>query len=132
LFLINDKNEVLVAVRAHNPGKGGFDVPGGFCDDYETYEAALERELIEEISLTPAQYSIPQYLTSALDRYNYDGETINVLSAVFWSRIKGIPELKPQDDVASVQFIPIESLDAGQFYFNAIQVGFRQLYKTLT
>lgn len=131
LFLLNDTHEVLVAIRAHNPGKGRFDVPGGFCDDYETLEAALQRELIEEIGLTPDQYSTPTYITSALDKYDYGGEVINVLSGLFWARIKGTPTFTPQDDVASVQFISVNDLNAEEFYFNAVQVGFRQLQESL-
>src|SRR5438477_12044149 len=62
IILVNDKKETLVAVRGIEPGKGKLDMPGGFCDDAETAEAALERELREELHLEPSRYSPPQYL----------------------------------------------------------------------
>ena len=43
------QDEVLVAVRARNPGKGLLDLPGGFVDPGESLEVALRRELQEEL-----------------------------------------------------------------------------------
>ena len=37
-FIINEKNELLVVKRAKEPAKGTLDLPGGFCDMYETAE----------------------------------------------------------------------------------------------
>ncbi|GAM76290.1 molybdopterin-guanine dinucleotide biosynthesis protein mobB [Vibrio ishigakensis] len=42
---------LLVATRAKDPGKGLYDLPGGFVDPDESAEQALERELLEEIGV---------------------------------------------------------------------------------
>ena len=48
------QDEVLVAVRARNPGKGLLDLPGGFVDPGESLEVALYRELQEELGFDMA------------------------------------------------------------------------------
>lgn len=40
-FILNEKDELLVCVRAHEPSKGMWDLPGGFIDDLETAETAI-------------------------------------------------------------------------------------------
>lgn len=42
---------MLLGRRAHDPGKGLWDLPGGFVDEHEHPLAALERELLEETGL---------------------------------------------------------------------------------
>ena len=41
----NSNGEILVALRAKDPAKGTFDLPGGFIDMYETAEEAVCREI---------------------------------------------------------------------------------------
>jgi ADP-ribose pyrophosphatase YjhB (NUDIX family) len=127
LWVVNDKNEVLVAVRAHNPGKGLLDAPGGFCDGAEVFEDGLVREMEEEIGLKPGDYTTPQYLMSALDSYEYGGEIIDVLSNTYWAKIIGNPVINPQDDVAEARFIPINEVDPDKIYFHACRQSFLKL-----
>ena len=42
---------VLLIERKHDPYSGFFALPGGFVDENETIENAVERELKEETSL---------------------------------------------------------------------------------
>lgn len=50
-LIVNDKHELLVATRAHEPSKGTLDLPGGFVDMDETGEEAVRREVKEETNL---------------------------------------------------------------------------------
>jgi hypothetical protein len=50
-FILNDKSELLVATRAHEPAIGTLDLPGGFIDMNETAEEAVGREVKEETGL---------------------------------------------------------------------------------
>lgn len=132
LWIVNDRNEVLIATRAHEPGRGSLDAPGGFCDGAETFESTLAREMQEELGLTPGDYTKPQYLLSALDTYDYKDETIDVLTSTFWARLQGSPSITPKDDVAKADFTPIEEIDPSAFYFNAVRTSFVQLKTILT
>lgn len=127
LWVVNDRNEILVAIRAHEPGAGLLDAPGGFCDGAEIFEDSIARELAEEVGLNPSDYSTPQYLLSALDKYIYKGEKIDVLSNVYWAKLIGNPPITPQDDVAEARFIPIDEVDPTKIYFEAVRKGFIKL-----
>jgi NAD+ diphosphatase len=128
IWLINEKNEV----RAINPGKGLLDTPGGFIDGAtEVFEEANERELMEEIGITKDQHGPLQYLSSGIDHYEYKGEKIPVLSVFFWARIDSSVAFTPQDDVESVSYMDIDTLDPALMYFNAAREALIALRKLL-
>lgn len=52
--LIEQDGRLLLARRAHAPGKGCWSFPGGFVDRGEQIEEALRREIREETGLTVA------------------------------------------------------------------------------
>jgi ADP-ribose pyrophosphatase YjhB (NUDIX family) len=132
LWVVNDKNEVLVAVRERDPGIGLLDAPGGFNDGAETTEHALAREMEEEVGLKPTDYTEPQFLMTALDSYEYAGEKIDVLSNTYWARLIGNPTITPQDDVAEATFMAIEDISPDKIYFDAVRKSFLKLRDTLT
>jgi 8-oxo-dGTP diphosphatase len=49
--VIERDGRILLGRRADDPGKGLWDLPGGFVDEHEHPLAALERELLEETGL---------------------------------------------------------------------------------
>ncbi len=49
--LVTQAAQVLLVRRAVDPGKGLWSLPGGYMDAGELPEAALQRELLEEIGL---------------------------------------------------------------------------------
>jgi ADP-ribose pyrophosphatase YjhB (NUDIX family) len=131
LFIINDQNEVLMAVRAREPGLGKMDVPGGFNDGAEISEDAITRELAEEIGFSPSDYSTPKYLASGIDTYSYKGEVIDVLDNMFYAHLIGEPVIHPQDDVAEARFIPIDSINPDEIYFHSLRKGLTTLRSLL-
>lgn len=124
LWIVNDNHEVLVAVRAHEPGTGKLDTPGGFNDGAETYEHSIAREITEELGLAPSDYTKPQYLLSGIDSYEFAGEVLQVLTAVYWARLVGNPTIQALDDVAEAKFVPIDQIDPNDIYFDAPRAGF--------
>ena len=52
--LVTQEDQVLLVRRAVEPGKGLWSLPGGYMDAGELPEAALQRELLEEIGLPVA------------------------------------------------------------------------------
>lgn len=50
-LLVLKDDKLLYTIRAHEPARGKYDLPGGFVDQHETAEAAARRELQEETGL---------------------------------------------------------------------------------
>ena len=85
--IIECNNQILLTVRAKEPGKGLYDLPGGFVDPNESLEQALSRELQEELQLdiAPSQW---QYFRSFPNTYEYKGMTYNTQDCVFVCRLE--------------------------------------------
>jgi ADP-ribose pyrophosphatase YjhB (NUDIX family) len=131
LFIVNDKSEVLLVTRAHEPRKGMLDTPGGFCDAEESLEDTTARELQEELHLAPDAYTTPQFLSSGINHYQYGGEDIRPLDVFFWAKAKG--ELKPQadDDAESFGWYPLAQLNPENMAFVTQQKALSMLKAAL-
>ncbi len=69
--LVNDKGEVLLAQRP--PGKmlaGKYEFPGGKVDAGETPEAALARELREELGIEASDFEPFTFLSHAYPEFH--------------------------------------------------------------
>ena len=69
--LIVVDEQVMLIRRARDPGKGLLGVAGGFVDPFEHAEAALIREIKEEIGIVITQPL--KYLGGWANEYNYKG-----------------------------------------------------------
>jgi 8-oxo-dGTP pyrophosphatase MutT (NUDIX family) len=104
--LVRDEvGRVLLAKRAGDPGKGLWDLLGGFMDEGEEPLETLRRELWEE---TGCDADVGEFLGGLPDRYGDDGIwTINF----YWeATLSGDPE--PSDDVADLVWFPRDELPA--------------------
>lgn len=120
VFILNNDNQLLVCKRAKNPAKGTFDLPGGFVDEKETIEQAIIREIKEELNADIVNSS---YLFSLPNQYEYSGLTIPTIDLFFLCKIENFEVLRPADDVAAIEFIPIDKLNADDFGLNSIRKG---------
>lgn len=127
LAIINDKNEVLILVRAVDPGKGLWDLPGGFCDGAESLEAAVARETAEETGLSPEDYSPPEFVMSEVDDYEYDHEIVSVLDAFFVARLRSAKRPKAADDAAAAMWVPLDKLDLDKIAFPSVRSGLERI-----
>lgn len=97
--LVIREGRVLLVQRAIDPGKGKWDVPGGFLEADEHPEAGAIRELKEETGL---DITITGLLGIYLDRYGYGdpggGET--TLNLCYLATATGEPHAA--DDAAAV------------------------------
>jgi NAD+ diphosphatase len=127
VFLLTTDNRVMLSVRGIEPHKGMLDAFGGFVDGEEPLEAALARELKEELGLGTEDYDQPTYLISGIGHYPYKNEIVPVLSTLFWTRLK--PGVKPlaADDVAAIETIALDDIDPAKLHDNDIRVGIRAL-----
>ena len=100
----DEAGRVLLARRAVDPGRGLWDLPGGFCEPDETPEDAVRREFREE---TGAEVEPLAFLGHVVDRYGEDGD--HTLNAIYVARIAaGTPA--PDDDVAELAWFGPDEL----------------------
>lgn len=118
--IINDKKEILVATRAHNPAKGTLDLPGGFVDSGENAEEAVIREINEETGL---QVTSVDYLFSLPNTYMYSDFEVHTTDMFFLCKVETDKSFEAQDDVAELQFLPIEKLETSSFGLSSIRKG---------
>lgn len=117
-FILNEKDELLVSIRAKEPARNTCDLPGGFVDDNESAEEALFRELKEELGM---EISEAEYLFSLPNTYLYSGWTLPTLDMFYLVKTGTEIVPVPADDVASCSFIPLHQLDPQQFGLNSIR-----------
>ncbi|MFB2890324.1 NUDIX domain-containing protein [Aeromonas veronii] len=123
------QDEVLVAVRARNPGKGLLDLPGGFVDPGESLEAALVRELQEELGLDVSAQPFT-YLGSFPNIYPYDGITYHTCDTFFVIRLSEKPVIQPADDVAACQWLKISDIPLSRFAFESTRTAVARLQQS--
>jgi NAD+ diphosphatase len=101
--IVDDEGRVLLARRAAEPGKGKWDIVGGFIDADEGPVEALRREIDEELS---ADAEIGAFVGGFADRYGDDGPpTLNF----YWTaRLRGEPQ--PSDEIAELRWFDPNSL----------------------
>jgi ADP-ribose pyrophosphatase len=86
--------QVLLLVRAKDPGKGKYGLPGGFIDAGETAEEALHREVREETGL---RVRSSRYLISFPNEYVYQGFILPVTDLFFVTEVHSFDELAAGD-----------------------------------
>ncbi len=104
-IVLDDHGRVLLARRAADPGKGRWDLLGGFIDEDEAPLAALRRELDEEIG---TEIEPGEFVGGFPDRYGEDGPpTVNF----YWTaRLRGDPE--HSDEIAELRWFEPGDLPA--------------------
>ena len=90
--IIQYQDEILLTVRAKEPGLGKLDLPGGFVDHNESLEQALTREITEELTVTikPQQFT---YFTSEPNTYQYQSITYNTIDSIFTLKLDSKPQI---------------------------------------
>ena len=126
-IITNGKGEVLVARRAKEPAKGTLDLPGGFCDSYETAEEGVRREIEEETGL---KVRGTRYLFSIPNTYVYSGMELHTMDMFFHCTVEDEGALVADDDVAELQWIAIGELRSEEFGLASIKKGIEKLKET--
>ena len=67
----------------------------------------------------------------ALVIYDHKGETLPVLSMLFWARLQTDRPLAPADDVAAIHITDIKDVDFSRLHDKDIEVGVRKLQQIL-
>ena len=123
-IITNDKGEVLVARRAKEPAKGTLDLPGGFCDSYETAEEGVKREIEEETGL---KVNSTRYLFSIPNTYMYSGMELHTMDMFFLCTVEDAAALTADDDVSELLWIAIDDLRSEEFGLASIKKAIKKL-----
>ena len=122
----NSKDEVLVARRGKDPAKGTLDLPGGFAEMNETIEETVRREVLEETRL---EINSLKYLFSLPNRYEYSDFEVHTMDLFFECKVDDFTNMKAQDDVVELLFIPKNKLNPDDFGLISIKQGVEKLQK---
>lgn len=122
--IIRCHDEVLFAVRSLNPAAGKLDFPGGFADPGESLEAALERELQEELGL---RCDGCRYLFSVPNVYPYRGVIYNTVDGYFEICCTARPQCTAGDDVAALVWRRLETVRDDELAFPAMRLAIGKL-----
>ena len=124
----NPKGEILFVRRGKDPGKGKWDLPGGFVDPGEGVETALLREIAEEVAVEITSY---RFLTSFPNRYPYRGVLYHTADMVFLCETPATESSVDRDEITESQFMAADALDADAIAFESVKNALRYYRESL-
>jgi ADP-ribose pyrophosphatase YjhB (NUDIX family) len=110
--LVVERGDVLLVRRAHDPWRGGWCAPGGFCEPGEHPIAAAEREILEEAGI---RARVVGFLGIWLDTYSDDpddpdADTISVAYYLAERADAAPPVAYDEAETAEVGWFPLDAL----------------------
>lgn len=109
--VIDAAANVLLVKRKFEPFAGMWALPGGFVDENEGLDAAVQRELAEETGLTGV--SLSQFYTFGDPGRDPRG---HVVTAAYVGIVDELHrELRPDDDAEDAQWFPVDHHSALAF-----------------
>jgi NAD+ diphosphatase len=112
------QGRLLITTRGKEPKKGAWDLPGGFVDPDEAAEAAVRREIREELGLDVVSM---HYLCSFPNRYEHMGVRYPTMDMGFVCQVADLSVLAPeQGEISQVSFVPPAEIDLTRFCFPSI------------
>jgi NAD+ diphosphatase len=116
--IVDGRGRMVVLVRGREPGKGMWDLPGGFVDPGETAEDTLRREVREEVGL---EVTAMRYLGSWPNVYEYGGIRYRTLDFGFLCEAADAEQAQPMEgEVERVLLLEPGQVDLGRFAFESV------------
>lgn len=114
LVLYNEKDELLIATRAHNPGINMLDLPGGFIDPFETAEEAARREIKEELDIELAAL---EYIATETNLYPYDQVEYQTVDIGYASQIHSNIQMVIDPEIKKIEWVHFADIQKENFAF---------------
>jgi NADH pyrophosphatase NudC (nudix superfamily) len=116
--IVDGQGRMVVLVRGNEPGRGRWDLPGGFVDPGDTAEEAIRREVREEVGL---EVTAVRYLGSWPNVYEYGGVRYRTLDLGFVCEATGVEQARPMErEIEQVLLLPPGEIDIGRFAFASV------------
>jgi mutator protein MutT len=122
-IILDSRDRVLLIRRAREPGKGKLAFPGGFVDPDETAEAALRRELQEEVNLAIGSL---RYLCSQPNRYEFREVTYTVLDFFFIVRAEQTASAAAPNEVESLTWMDPPAVELETLAFSSMREAWKK------
>jgi NADH pyrophosphatase NudC (nudix superfamily) len=118
MAILETPEGIVFTRRAHDPGRGLLDLPGGFVDHGESLEEALARELREELGITVTN---PRYFGSFPNIYVYKGVTYFTADAVFRYHWADPSTLSHNAEISEIAVHKAEELAPESLAFDSVR-----------
>ena len=117
-LIADEQGRLLIVVRGEEPRKGMWDLPGGFADPGESAEAALRREVAEELGI---EVTSMRFLCSYPNTYEYMGVHYATMDLGFVCAVKDINAVQTsKSEVQELLFVRPQEIDTAQFAFVSV------------
>lgn len=117
-LILDPSGRLLLIRRARNPGLGLLAMPGGFVDEGESLEQAIQREITEEIGLVITELG---YLCSHPNRYTYRELTRPVCDVFFLARVTSFDVILQRDEVSDWLLRSPAEIDPRELAFDSMR-----------
>ncbi len=121
--LLAPDETILLIRRAKDPHRGKLTVPGGFVDAGEVAEAALRREIREEVGMEVERLD---YFCSLPNQYHYQGVTYQVLDFFFIGRVNAKSAQADPGEVAEVCWLARDRVTLDEIAFDSVREMLRR------
>lgn len=111
------QDQLMISVRGINPGKGMYDVIGGFLNNGEDPKAAAIREFFEETGLRLSKSKL-KFLGFWISEYIYSDDLIKVLNIVYTINFAKKVTPPGRDDVEKLVWLNINGKYKFAFKFS--------------
>jgi ADP-ribose pyrophosphatase YjhB (NUDIX family) len=127
--IIETDGKILLIRRATGPGRGYYDLPGGFVDYGESIDGALVREVKEECNLAITDL---RYFGSFGNTYRYGGVDYFTADTVFLCRPVSIKKLRISKEASRIVLMDVKKIDLKKIAFESIRKALKKYIKFMS